>query len=277
MVAKTNDKMIIQGVAVGVKKFSDNDYISLTDMLTAKDGEFYITDWLRNGNTLDYIGIWEKIHNPDFNYGEFATIRMKAGSNKFKIGVQEFCDRTNAISIKSTAGRYGGTYAHTDIAFEFGMWISPEFKIYLVKEFKRLKEKENEQLVWTVRRELSKINYRLQTDAVKQNIVPVLTEQQKQFVYQSEADRLNVALFGKTALEWRKEHKAEADKGENIRDYATHLELLVLANMENLNADMIRENIPAKDRTQKLNEMARYQMQLLIQSNSPILLDSKKS
>ena len=168
-------------------------------MLKAKDGEFFITDWLRNRNTLEYIGIWEKVYNPTFNYGEFATIKSQSGLNSFKISVKEFVERTNAISLQAKAGRYGGTYAHKDIAFEFAMWISPEFKIYIVKEFQRLKAEEQSQLGWSAKRELAKINYRIHTDAIKQNLIPPeLTPAQKSFVYADEADMLNVAMFGLT-------------------------------------------------------------------------------
>ena len=176
------------------------DYICLTDMLKAKDGDFFVTDWLRNRNTMEFLGVWESVHNPDFNYGEFATIKSQAGLNSFKIGVSEFAQRTNAKSIVAKAGRYGGTFAHKDIAFEFAMWISPEFKIYIVKEFQRLKSEEQKQLGWNVRRELSKINYRIHTDAIKQNLIPTaVTRAQMSIIYANEADVLNVALFGKTA------------------------------------------------------------------------------
>ena len=260
--------MTIQGTEVAIKKFHGDDYISLTDMLTAKDGDFFITDWLRNRNTLEYIGIWEKIHNPSFNCGEFATIKNQSGLNNFKIGVQEFVKKTNAISITATAGRYGGTYAHKDIAFEFGMWISPEFKIYLVKEFQRLKEQENKILEWNARRFLTKLNYRIQTNAIKDCIVPKLKEHQIKFAYACEADMLNVALFGHTATEWR---KTNPDKDGNVRDYATIEQLLVLANMESYNATMIKDSLSAEERIIKLNDMARYQLSILLQTKSPLL------
>jgi hypothetical protein len=266
--------MTIRGVEVSVKKFNDEDYISLTDMLSAKDGKFFITDWLRNRNTLEYIGIWERIHNADFNYGEFATIRDQAGLNRFKVGVQEFAARTNAISLRAVAGRYGGTFAHKDIAFEFGMWISPEFKIYLVKEFQRLKENEQRQLQWTARRELTKLNYHIHTDAIKENlIVPTLTEKQRSFVYADEADVLNVALFGSTALQWR---TANPGKKGNVRDHANIHQLLVLSNMESYNSIMIKNGIGQNERIQKLNDMARYQLPILVQSNATVLLDEDK-
>ena len=227
---------------------------------------------MRNGNTLDYISVWERVHNPDFNYGEFATIRSRAGANNFKIGVQEFVDRTRAISLFASAGRYGGTFAHKDIAFEFGMWISPEFKIYLIKEFQRLKEKEQHHLEWSAKRELAKINYHFQTDAIKENLVPNLTDNQKRFVYADEADLLNVALFGKTAKEWREKNSGKDHSKENIRDYATIHQLLVLANMESFNAVLIAKKIPQPERITELNNMARQQLKVLAGVGNKLLL-----
>src|SRR5574344_1221295 len=172
-------KFTVKDTEITVVKIKDEDYLCLTEMLKAKDGDFFITDWLRNRNTLEYIGIWEKVYNPNFNYGEFAIIKSQAGLNRFKISVKEFVERTNAISLQAKAGRYGGTYAHKDIAFEFAMWISPEFKIYLIREFQRLKDEEQKQLGWTAKRELSKINYHIHTDAVKVHLIPVeLTKEQ---------------------------------------------------------------------------------------------------
>ncbi len=218
-------EIIVKDTTVNVIQIDSQDYICITDMLKAKDGEFFIADWLRNRNTMEYLGIWESVYNPNFNYGEFAAIKSKAGLNNFKISVKEFVSRTNAIGIQAKAGRYGGTYAHKDIAFEFGMWISPEFKIYLIKEFQRLKENEQKALEWSAKRELAKVNYRIHTDAIKENIVPTLTEEQLKYVYADEADLLNMALFGKTAAQWRKEN---SDKKGNIRDYATIEQLLVM-------------------------------------------------
>ncbi len=206
-------------------------------MLKAKDGDFFVTDWLRNRNTLEFIGIWEQLNNPIFNYGEFAIIKSKSGLNNFKISVKEFVERTNAISLQSKAGRYGGTYAHKDIAFEFAMWISPEFKIYMVHEFQRLKKLEQIQIGWSAKRELSKINYRIHTEAIKQNLIPFeVNEFQKSVIYANEADVLNIALFGKTAKQWREQNP---DKKGNIRDYANVNELICLSNLENLNAHFI--------------------------------------
>jgi len=254
-------KLKINGTEITILQINENDYISLTDMLKAKDGDFFISDWLRNRNTLEYLGIWEKLYNPDFNYGEFATIRNQAGLNSFKVSIKEFVEKTNAISIQANAGRYGGTYAHKDIAFEFGMWISAEFKIYLVREFQRLKEEEQKQLGWSAKRELSKINYHIHTDAIKQNLIPAeLTLQQISYVYANEADVLNVALFGVTAKQWR---DANPDLKGNIRDYATINELICLSNMENLNAVFIHENLRQSERLVKLNQIAIQQMNVL--------------
>ncbi len=252
-------KITVQNTEVSVIKVDGEDYICLTDMLQAKDGDFFITDWLRNRNTLEYIGIWEKVYNPNFNYGEFATIRNKSGLNSFKISVKEFV--ANAISLQAKAGRYGGTYAHKDIAFEFAMWISPEFKIYIVKEFQRLKTEEQHLLGWSAKRELSKINYRIHTDAIKQNLIPVeVTPKQASIIYANEADVLNVAMFGMTAKQWR---EANPDLKGNIRDYATINELICLSNMENINAVFIEQGISQGERLVKLNQIAIHQMRVL--------------
>lgn len=254
-------KLTVLENEITILKVDDEDYISLTDMLKAKDGDFFISDWLRNRNTIEYLGIWEKIHNPDFNYGEFAIITSKAGLNSYKLSAKEWSEKTNAIGLVAKAGRYGGTYAHKDIAFEFGMWISAEFKIYLIKEFQRLKEEEQKQLGWDIRRNLTKLNYKIHTDAIKQNLIPkVLTPAQINFVYASEADILNVALFGMTAKEWR-ESNPKLDG--NIRDYADVNQLVCLANMESLNAHFIEEKLSQSVRLQKLNQLAINQMRIL--------------
>ncbi len=254
-------KITVQNTEVNIIKVNGEDYICLTDMLRAKDGDFFITDWLRNRNTLEYIGIWEKVYNPDFNYGEFAIIKNQSGLNSFKISVKEFVSRTNAISVQAKTGRYGGTYAHKDIAFEFAMWISPEFKIYIVKEFQRLKTEEQRLLGWSAKRELSKINYRIHTDAIKQNLIPAeVTPAQASIIYANEADVLNVAMFGVTAKQWR---EANPDLKGNIRDYATINELICLSNMENLNAVFIEQGITQSERLVKLNQIAIHQMSIL--------------
>ena len=258
---KNYGENIVQNTQVNVIKVNGEDYICLTDMLRAKDGDFFITDWLRNRNTLEYIGIWEKVYNPNFNYGEFAIIRNQSGLNSFKISVKEFVARTNAISVQAKACRYGGTYAHKDIAFEFAMWISPEFKIYIVKEFQRLKTEEQRLLGWSAKRELSKINYRIHTDAIKQNLIPAeITPAQASMIYANEADVLNVAMFGVTAKQWRDVH---SDLKGNIRDYASINELICLSNMENLNAVFIEQGMTQSERLVKLNQIAIHQMSVL--------------
>ncbi len=255
------EKITVQNTEVNVVKINGEDYICLTDMLRAKDGDFFITDWLRNRNTLEYIGIWEKVYNPDFNYGEFAIIRNQSGLNSFKISVKEFVSRTNAISVQAKAGRYGGTFAHKDIAFKFASWISVEFELYIVKEFQRLKTEEQRLLGWSAKRELSKINYRIHTDAIKHNLIPAeLTPIQTSMVYANEADVLNVAMFGVTAKEWREAHPEL--KG-NIRDYASINELICLSNMENLNAVFIEQGMTQRERLVELNRIAIHQMSVL--------------
>jgi hypothetical protein len=254
----------VQGTAITILSHKDEDYISLTDMLKAKDGDFFISDWLRNRNTVEFLGVWERVYNPSFNYGEFATIKSMAGLNSYKLSVKEWVEKTNAIGMKATSGRYGGTYAHKDIAFEFGMWISAEFKIYLIKEFQRLKEDENTRLSleWNFHRTLAKINYRIHTDAIKENIIPAdITKEQQQIIYASEAEVLNVAMFGKTAQQWRKENPG---KEGNIRDYSSIEQLLVMANMESMNAEFIRMELSQPDRLKKLNTIAIQQLKSLI-------------
>ena len=246
-------------------KIEDEDYISLTDMLKSKDGEFFISDWLRNRNTIEFLGIWEEIHNPNFNYGEFAIIKSYAGLNSYKISVKEWVAKTNAIGIISKAGRYGGTYAHKDIAFEFGMWISPKFKLLLIKEFEKLKQLEQKQLGWNAKRELSKINYRIHTDAIKKNLIPSkLTKKQINIVYAEEADVLNMALFGITAKKWKSENP---DKVGNIRDYASIDELICLSNLENLNSVFINDGLNQSERLKRLNSIAISQMKILSEAN----------
>ena len=242
-------------------KIEDEDYISITDMLKSKDGDFFVSDWLRNRNTIEFLGIWEEIHNPNFNYGEFAIIKSQAGLNSYKISVKEWVEKTNAIGIMTKAGRYGGTYAHKDIDFEFGMWISPKFKLLLIKEFERLKAEEQKQLGWNAKRELSKINYRIHTDAIKQNLIPnELTKEQINYVYAEETDVLNMALFGMTAKEWRNKNK---NLDGNIRDHATINELICLANLENLNSVFINDGLNQSERLVRLNKIAISQMKIL--------------
>jgi len=216
----------VQGTEVSVMRMNSQDYICISDMIKAKEGEFFISDWLRNRNTLEYIDIWERIHNPIFNYGEFAIIKSQSGLNRFKVSVRELVEKTNLMCLRATTGRYGGTYAHKDIAFEFAMWISPEFKIYIVKEFQNLKEQEQKALGWSAKRELAKINYHIHTSAIKKNLIPdELTPEQISVIYASEADVLNVALFGITAKQWR---DTNPEKDGNMRDYASINELICL-------------------------------------------------
>lgn len=254
-------KIDVNGVAVTVVKVNSEDYISLTDMMRSKDGEFFFHNWLRNRNTVEFLGTWEKVYNPEFNSAEFDIIKSKAGLNNFRLSAKEWTEKTHAIGIVSKAGRYGGTYAHKDIAFEFAMWISPEFKVYLIREFQRLKEEEQKLIGWTAKRELSKVNYRIHTDAIKQNLIPAeVSERQISFIYANEADLLNVALFGMTAKEWR---DANPDLKGNIRDYATINQLICLSNMESLNAIFINEGLPQAERLRRLNAIAIHQMTVL--------------
>jgi hypothetical protein len=265
------EKITVKGTQISVLKIKTEDYISLSDMLKAKDGDFFISDWLRNRNTVEFLGIWERIHNPSFNCGEFAIIKSKAGLNNYKLSVKEWVEKTNAIGLKATAGRYGGTYAHKDLAFEFGMWISPEFKIYLIKEFQRLKEGEYKKFGWDIKRSLAKINYKIHTDAIKENLIPnQLNKAQINAIYASEADVLNMALFGKTAKEWRDAH---SDVEGNMRDYANVSQLVCLSNLESLNAHFITEGLEQSQRLDKLNKIAISQMRLLSEEHSSKLLE----
>ena len=231
----------------------------------------FVRKELRNKNTLEYIGIWEKVYNPNFNYGEFAIIKNQAGLNRFKISVKEFVSKTNAISLYAKTVRYGGTYSHKDIAFEFAMWISPEFKIYIVKEFQRLKEEELKLVGWTARRELSKINYHIHTDAIKNNLIPKeITSAEVNVIYANEADVLNVALFGKTAKMWREENP---DLKGNIRDYASIEQLIVLINLESMNSELIKIGLSQSERVLHLNKMAIEQLTILSKYDNKLLKD----
>jgi len=267
--------IIVKDAEIRVMEQNDEDYINLTDMLKAKDGEFFISDWLRNRNTLEYIGIWEELNNPNFNYGEFALIKSQSGLNRFKISVKEFVAQTNAIGLQAKAGRYGGTYAHKDIALEFAMWISPEFKLYLIKEFQRLKQKEAEdnKLEWNVKRILSKANYRIHTDAIKAHLIPkLLNTKQHQFVYATEADILNQALFGQTAKQWK---DANPKLKGNMREHATIEQLTVLAGLESQNALLIQQGFPQEERLAILNRLAIQQMSSLLQTAALTQLKEK--
>jgi KilA-N domain len=257
-------KIQVRGSEITVISKQGQDYISLTDMLKAKDGDFFISDWLRNRNTVEFLGIWESVYNPDFNYGEFALIKSLAGLNSYKLSVKEWVEKTGAIGLQATAGRYGGTYAHKDIAFEFGMWISAEFKIYLIKEFQRLKDEESRtsSLEWNFQRTLAKVNYKIHTDAIKERLIPPrLTQAQTSIIYASEADVLNVALFGMTAAQWR---LANVEQSGNMRDAATLEQLVVLSNLESINAVLIHQGLLASARLEQLNAIAITQMRSLV-------------
>jgi hypothetical protein len=255
-------KINVLGTEISYYQQKEEDYISLTDMVkNIENGLALIEKWLRNKNTIEFLGIWEEIYNPDFNSPEFEGIKNQAGLNRFALSVKQWVEKTNSKGIIAKAGRYGGTYAHKDIAFEFASWISPQFKLYLIKEFQRLKDEERKQLGWDIRRNLAKINYRIHTDAIKDNLIPPeLTPRQIDLIYASEADVLNMALFGMTAKEWRDSHPGE--KG-NIRDYANISQLVCLSNLENLNALFIQEKATQAERLRKLNQIAIHQMKLL--------------
>ncbi|MCH5218163.1 MAG: KilA-N domain-containing protein [Muribaculaceae bacterium] len=264
-------KIIVQNTPVTILVQNEQDYISLTDMATAKDGDNrsadIIKNWLRNRYTIEFLGTWEIIHNPNFKVVEFDHFRMSAGLPSFVLSATEWIEKTNAIGIIVRKGRYGGTYAHKDIAFEFGSAINVPFKLYLIEEFQRLKEEEQKLIGWSAKRELSKINYRIHTDAIKTHLLPSeITREQATRVYADEADVLNVAMFGKTARQWREENPGL--KG-NIRDYATINELICLSNMENLNAVFIEQGMPQSERLMKLNQIAIHQMTVLESTETP--------
>jgi len=262
----TMAKITVQNTDISVVKYTEEDYISLTDMAKSQLQEHIIFRWLSLKSTIEYLGEWEMLYNPDFNCTEFGTIKNAAGSNNFVLSVKTWIERTNAIGIRSKAGRYGGTYAHRDIAYHFGMWISPKFQLLLVKEYQRLKAEEHQQLGWSAKRELSKINYRIHTDAIKQNLIPSeVTPVQANIIYANEADVLNVAMFGMTAKQWR---EANPELTGNIRDYATINELICLSNMENLNAVFIEQGMPQSKRLVRLNQIAIHQMSILESGNN---------
>ena len=262
----TMAKITVQNTDISVVRYNEEDYISLTDMARSQLQEHIIFRWLSLKSTIEYLGEWEMLYNPDFNCTEFGTIKNAAGSNNFVLSVKTWIERTNAIGIRSKAGRYGGTYAHRDIAYHFGMWISPKFQLLLVKEYQRLKAEEHQQLGWSAKRELSKINYRIHTDAIKQNLIPQkVTPVQANIIYANEADVLNVAMFGMTAKQWR---EANPELTGNIRDYATINELICLSNMENLNAVFIEQGMPQSKRLVRLNQIAIHQMSILESGNN---------
>lgn len=259
----------VQGTTIGILTRPEGDYISLTDMVRNFDGAgALIEQWLKNKDTILFLGVWERINNPHFNSPEFEGIRNEAGRNSFFLSAKKWIHLTGAKGLIASAGRYGGTYAHKDIAFEFGSWLSPEFKLYLIKEFQRLKEDENSRLKldWSLQRTLAKINYRIHTDAIKETLLPpTLTKAQASLVYANEADLLNVALFGETAKQWRDAHP---DAEGNIRDHALLEQLVVLTNLESLNSVLIRQGISQSERLLKLNEIAISQMRTLLAANT---------
>jgi len=264
-------KLIVQGVEVDFYQDKKEDFISLTDIARYRDAErsdYILQNWLRNRSTIEFIGLWETFHNPNFNSIEFDGIKHMAGSNSFALTPKRWIESTNAIGIVSKTGRYGGTFAHRDIAFEFATWLSAEFKFYLIKEFQRLKDDESNRLKseWNLQRTLAKVNYRIHTDAIKENLIPKeITKQQASFVYANEADLLNVALFGITAKEWR---DGNPDKDGNVRDYATLEQLVVLSNMESINALLIRHGLTQSERLSQLNKTAITQMRSLLEGKT---------
>jgi hypothetical protein len=270
---KKNKTIIVKGVTVAVFQSNEDDYISLTDIAKSKDNDSRAADiiknWIRNRGTIEFIGTWEKLYNPNFKVVEFDHFKMNAGLPSFVLSPGNWIEKTNATGIVVKKGRFGGTYAHKDIAFEFCSAISPIFKLFLIKEFQRLKNIETKTLDWDIKRNLTKINYRIHTDAIKQNLVPkALSKQQTTFIYATEADVLNMALFGKTAKQWRDENPIK--KG-NIRDYANANQLVCLSNLENLNAVFINDNLPQAERLKKLNQIAIHQMKILVQDTTPKL------
>jgi len=273
---KKNNQLTVKGADIRIITGKQQDYISLTDIARYKKRERtddLIRNWIRNRNTVEFIGIWEQLNNPDFKPVEFDGFRKKAGLNSFTLTPKQWIEKTNAIGIVSKAGRYGGTYAHKDIAFEFATWISVEFKLYLIKEFQRLKDEERKQLGWDIRRNLTKINYRIHTDAIKENLIPItLNKQQISYVYASEADILNMALFGKTAAQWRAENP---DETGNIRDFANVSQLVCLSNLENLNAVFINEGLEQAERLTRLNQIAIQQMRILVEGRTTRKLEMK--
>ena len=271
-------KIRAQGIQIYTFVRNDKDYISLTDIARYKDQDEpkdIVKNWMRSRSTINFLGAWEKINNPNFKGVEFDSFRAESGENYFVLSPQKWIDKTGAIGLISRSGNGGGTFAHKDIAFEFATWISPEFKLYLIKEFQRLKEIENEKLAlgWDVKRHLTKINYRIHTDAIKENLLPkALTTKEISIVYANEADILNMALFGQTAKEWRNSHKGQEG---NIRDYADVLQLVVLANLETLNATFINQGISQSNRLQSLNQIAISQINSLLGNSSIKKLEAK--
>lgn len=265
MFFKKKRTMVIQNTTISIHNIDGEDYISLTDMVRGEEGTDHIKNWMRNRNTVEFLGLWESMNNPDFKGVEFDTFRKEAGLNNFTLTPRKWVEATNAKGIISKSGRTGGTYAHKDIAFEFGTWISPAFKLYLIKEYQRIKEVESNEynLEWNVKRTLSKANYQLHTDAIKEHVVPVSKKWRKELEYAEEADFLNIAVFGCTAKEWQKTNPERAKAGENLRESASINELNVLLNIESINAEMIQDKLDKQTRFNKLQEIAQRQLKAL--------------
>ncbi|GGH13495.1 KilA-N domain-containing protein [Mucilaginibacter phyllosphaerae] len=279
-------KIKVDGVEITIFTQNDHDYISLTDMAKSQHENIIITKWLSLKNTIEYLGEWEAMYNPDFNYTDFGTIKNTAGGNNYVLSVKEWIEKTKAIGIRATAGRYGGTYAHKDIAFQFGMWMSPRFQLLLVKEFQRLKEEETKRLNsdWDYKRFLAKANYTIHTDSIKNYVIPKITdEERKKWVYSTEADLLNVALFGFTAAQWKQANPTLAKQNLNVRDLADAHELLVLSNLEGLNAILNQQGIESHNKLDLLRKAASQQLAALRASSytlekiqSPFNIEKKK-
>ena len=272
----SKNEVIVSNINIGYKKINKEDYISLTDLaryVNPEEPKIPIQTWMRNKDVVEYLGLWEQVNNPNFKGHEFTTFENQAGKHSFYLSPEKWVNSTNAIGIMVKRGNNGGTYAHRDIAFEFASWLSPKFKYYLITEFQKLKQQEKTEIEWNAKREIAKLNYHIHTDAIKENIVPTLTEKQLKFVYANEADLLNVALFGKTAGEWKVENSTL--KG-NIRDYATIEQLLVIANMESFNAMLIEQGVEQPERLKQLNNMAKSQLRVLENSNNKLLIENRK-
>lgn len=271
----TKNEVIVKGISVNYKRINQEEYISLTDIARKKNPESpadVVKNWFRTYSAIEYMAIWEKFYNSNCKLVEIDHLLNKSGQNSFTLSPQQWIEKTNSIGVISKSGKNGGTFAHQDIAFKFASWVSTEFEFYLIKEFQRLKIAEQQELEWNAKREIAKLNYHIHTDAIKENIVPTLTEKQLKFVYANEADLLNVALFGKTASEWKTENPNL--KG-NIRDYATIEQLLVIANMESYNAILIEQGVKQSERLKQLNNMAKSQLQVLGKTNSKLLIENK--
>lgn len=258
-------KIKVQETEISVTNINGEDYICLTDMVRGEEGKDHIKNWMRNRNTVEFLGVWEQMHNPNFKGVEFDTFRREAGLNNFTLTPKKWVEATDAIGIISKSGNGGGTYAHVDIAFEFGMWISPQFKLYLIKEYQRLKKIESNQynLEWNVKRMISKTNYSIHTDAVKEVLIPQVRPWAKNYEYANEADLLNLAIFGMTAKQWKEANPGRDKNGENMRDSASIVELIVISNAESLNAELIKDGLSKQERYERIQRMAHDQIRVL--------------